>query len=212
MLPSDRRSDKEIIADIIKRAGYPPIEAFVRRLISDLRVPLPSFTGNQRRNAEYAEELGKQVNELERLLRKHPNWFLPSALFEERFWQLERLFDIAFEINPQTRGYITQEPEQSTRFREELNQIRARCDQIKKLGQHGGVKHQHMRAAFASRVILEEIAAHTGKPLRLGCSSTSPFVRIARLFLEAATGEYGADLTRACRAVKRYPQRRYPQG
>jgi hypothetical protein len=40
MLPSDWRSDKEIIADIIKRAGYPPIEAFVRRLISDLRVPL----------------------------------------------------------------------------------------------------------------------------------------------------------------------------
>jgi len=87
---------------------------------------------------EYVEALGKQVNKLERLLKRHRNWFLPSALFEDRFWQLWLHQDIAFEINPRARGYITQEPEQLTRFREWLNQIRARCDQIKKLGQHGG--------------------------------------------------------------------------
>jgi hypothetical protein len=68
-----------------------------------------------------------------------------------------------------------------------------------------------MRAAFASRIILEEVAEYTEKPLRLGCSSASPFVRIARLFLEATTGEHDADLTSACKAVKRYPQRQYPQ-
>jgi hypothetical protein len=212
--PAPKRSDKEIIADIIQRAGYPHIEALVRRLISDLRVPLPPYKGNQRQIRERVEEVGKLANTLERKLVALPEtWFLPAALLGERFWQLEQLFDIAFEINPRTRGYITQEPERLTHLREELKQIKARRDQIKKLklGQHGGINHQHMRAAFASRVILEEVANHTGKSLRLSRSTESPFVKIARLFLEATTGEYDADLTSACKAVKRYPQRRHPQ-
>jgi hypothetical protein len=56
--PAPKRSDKEIIADIIQRAGYPHIEALVRRLISDLRVPLPPYKGNQRQIRERVEEVG----------------------------------------------------------------------------------------------------------------------------------------------------------
>src|SRR5262249_47442115 len=94
-------------------------------------------------------------------------------------------------------------PERLKRFRKTLELIRSRCDLIieSELGKHAGVKHQHEHAAKASLAVLEAAASYAGTELRVSCSPTGRFCQIASLFLEAATGEYNADLPRACEAV-----------
>jgi hypothetical protein len=196
--PSNRRGDKEIIADIIKLVEYPSFEKFIRRLINDLRDPIPPFSGNRKENAEFARELRKEIKKLKRMLKAPPSVFL-----SDRFWSLHPHYDIAFEVNPRTRAYISQEPERLRRFRGELNWIRSRCDEIikLKLGQHGGVRDQQARAAGAAHIIFEEIANTTGTELRLTCSPTGKFCRLASLLFEAAGGKYNADLRRSCEAI-----------
>jgi hypothetical protein len=111
---------------------------------------------------------------------------------------------VIFEFNPQTRNYIEQEPKRLKRFRADLRHMRFRCNGIVELelGAHGHLNHRHVHAALAARALLWAAAAMSGTKLRLACSPTSKFGRLASLFLEAATGEYDADLQRACEAVQ----------
>src|SRR5262249_25088259 len=152
--------DDEIIADIIRLAGYPPVGALVRRRISDLRTAAPEpFSGNRRETVEYAKDLRKQIKKLERLLKAPQSRFLV-----DRFWSLWSREDArgsAIEINPKTRGYIAQESPRLKHLAEELSLFRSRCDQIiaLKLGKHGNIKSQQASAAIASREVLEVVAS-----------------------------------------------------
>lgn len=209
--PTGRRSDDEIVADIIKLSGCRGIklvdshddrelvELYVWKLIEWLRTDLPPFTGNREQNRKFATKLRKQLDELECTLEK------AAAVLGDRFWSLCWFQGTAIELNPQTRNYIEQDP--LKRFREWLDLIRSRCDLM--FGTHGGVKHLHEHAAKAGVEVLEAAASFAGgrhvrfEELGLGCSPTGRFCRIASLFLEAVTGEYDLDLRRACKAVVR---------
>jgi len=193
---ADKRSDGEIIADIINLVDYPPVRVLVERRIDDLRRMLPPFTGNQKENREYAKGLREQIIELQRTLENRQ-----SFLLKARFWQLWYEQGTAFEINPQTRDYIAQEPAPLTK---ELSWLRELCDEIIKFepGKHGNTEHQQNAAAIASSEVLEAVALHAGRKFRLHFSPTGKFIKIARLFHEAVTGEQDADLERACKTLK----------
>jgi len=208
--PADKHTDDEIVEDIIRRVcppkSAPLVGRIARRLISDLRLAPQSFSGNQKTNIKFAEKVHNDITRLEHTLKNAPNPLVLSRLFEERFWQIwwyEQESPIS--INANTKRYIAQERACQNHFAEELSQLRARCDEIikRKPGKHhGSIKQQQADAAMASFVLLRDIASHTGTGLQLHCGPTSEFVEVARLFHEAATGDYGADLVRACRTLK----------
>src|SRR5262245_77025 len=209
--PANKRSTDEIVAEIIKRVECPPkvaplVQRIVWRLMTDLRTAPEPFSDNQKENVEFAEKFHNEITKLKDMLKSAPkNPFVLSVIFEERFWQVwwdEQTTPIA--INANTKRYITQERTRQNRFTEKLDRLRARCKEIinQKPGQHGGIKHQHRHAALASFVILESVAGHTRTKLQLTCSPTSKFVDVARLFVEAATGEHDVDPRRACEALK----------
>ena len=207
--PADKHS--EIVAEIIKCVKCPPevtpfIERIARRLIRDLRDAPEPFSGNQKENIEFAQKLCNDITRLEHTLKGAPkNPFALSVLFEERFsgvwWDTRATL---FEINANAKRYIAQERSHQSRFAEELSRVRAQCDKIISLGpgEHGRTKHQHAAAAKASFIILREVANYTGTKLELGCAPTSRFVGVARLFHEAVTDEYEADLVWACKTLK----------
>jgi len=195
--PTNKRSTDAIVTDIIKLVDYPPVRPLVERRIDDLRRMLTPFTGNQRENREYVKGLREQIIELQRTLNK-PQSFLLKA----RFWQLWGAQGTAAETNPQTRDWIAQEPAPLTR---ELNWLHALCDAIieYKPGKHGNTEHQQMHAASASAEVLETVAAfHGERKFPLHFSPTGKFIKIARLFHEAVTGERDADLERQCKTLK----------
>jgi hypothetical protein len=198
--PSNRRSEKEIIADILKIANYPPVEALVRRRIVDLRAKLLPFTGNQRENLEYARGLRKQIINLERTLKSQRNFLL-----KPRFWSLWHARGTAIELVPHIRKYITEDSPRLKQFTEELSWLRAVCDEIIKFkpGVHGNTKQLHWHAANASYEVLEEIGSHTGTEPWPTDAPEGKLCRLASLFHEAATGEYNLDLREACRGVLR---------
>jgi hypothetical protein len=207
--PSDKRMG-EIVEDIIKCVECPPevapfILRIVSRLIGDLRTLREPFMGNQKDNVKYAEELHYLITKLEQKLKNMPNSVLASFLFGERFWQVwADAQGTPVEINANTRSYIAQERLHQNHFAAILSRLRIQCDEIIKRepGIHGAIKYQQRHAARAGQVILETAATHKLKKLRLTCSETSKFVRIASLFHEAATGEYDANLLVACKALK----------
>jgi hypothetical protein len=224
--PVNKRSEDEIVADIIDHMGYflkrvldrpererqrQRVQMHVRRRITDLRTaPLP-FSGNQKKNVEYANDLRRQIDKLARTLERPPSEFFSSALFGERFWSLLEIQEqeaerTAIEFNPQTQNYIAQEePAHLKLFLAELNRLRSRCDRIigRKLGQHGNINYRKEHAAIASREILEDVASNTGTKLRLTDAPTGKFCLVASLLFEAATGKHNADMRRACKAVLR---------
>jgi hypothetical protein len=208
--PSDKRSEDEIVADIIKCVKCPPevapfIQRIVRRLISDLSKLREPFTGNQKDNIKFAEKLRSQITKLEDTLKGTPSAFPSFFLFEERFWQIwANAQETPIEINANTRSYIAQERLQQNHFAARLNRLRVQCDEIIKRepGIHGGIKYQHRHAAIASFVTLQAVADFTRTELQLTCSSTSKFVETARLFHEAATDKENVDLRRACEALR----------
>lgn len=214
--PANKRGKDEIITEIIKRVKCPPtvapfVQQIVQRLIHDLHTTPESFSGNQKENVEFAERFRNQIIELEHTLKSASNNpFVLSVLFEERFWQLwwtEQNTPIA--INAKTKRYIAQERLHQNYFTELLGRLRAQSDKIisGEPGEHGGTKHRQRGAAWASFVVLDDVARHTETKLRLSCAPTSTFVEVARLFHEAATGEYGANLITACKEIKRVLQR-----
>src|SRR5262245_55979616 len=90
---TDKRSDDEIVADIIKHVECPPkvapfIQRIARKLISDFRTAPESFSGNEKENLEFAEKVHNDITKLEQTLKNAPNPLLLSVLFEERFWRL----------------------------------------------------------------------------------------------------------------------------
>ena len=183
--------------------GYPPVEAFVRQRISGLHIPSPPFLGNRAETVEYAKDLRKQIKKIERMLKAPSSRFLGDRFWS--VWSRGGSRGSAAEINPHTRNYLAEEPARLKYLAEQLSLIRSRCDQIIEdpdLGRHGNVKPEHTIAAIESRQVLQVAAFHTKTKLQLSCSQTSKFVIVASLFLEAATGEYGADLRRACKALK----------
>lgn len=207
--PSNTRNMDEIIAEIIKRVECPPkvaplVQRIVRRLITDLRTAPEPFSGNQKENVEFAEKLRNEITKLEHTLKSAPNPFVLSILFEERFWQLWwNQLNTPIAINANTKRYIAQERTHQNHFAAILARLRVRCDEIINLkpGEHGGIKYQRRHAAWASFIVLEDVARHTVTKLQLTCSPTSKFVETACLFHEAATGEYGANLLVACKAL-----------
>jgi hypothetical protein len=208
--PANKRSEGEIVTEIIKCVGCTPevapfVQRIVQRLISDLRAAPERFSGIQKENIVFAEKLRKEITKLEYILKSAPNPFVLSILFEERFWQIwwnEQ--DTAIAINANTKRYIARERLHQNYFNALLGRLRAQCAEIirRKPGKHGGTEHRQGSAAWASFVVLEFTANHTGTRLKLGCAPTSKFVEAARLFHEAATGEDGVDLVRACKALK----------
>jgi hypothetical protein len=224
--PTNKRSTDEIVAEIIDHVGYflkgvldqsererqrRWVEMHVRRRISDLRTkPLP-FTGNQKKNVAYANEVRRQIDKLVRILKKPPNRFFSSALFGERFWSLldrqeQEVERTAIEFNPQTQSYIAQdEPVHLKLFAAELNRLRSQCDRIiaLRLGQHGSVEYRKEHAAIASREILEDVASNTGTDWQPTGAPTGKFCLVASLLFEAATGKHDADMRRHCKAVLR---------
>jgi hypothetical protein len=207
--PASKRSRDEIIKDIIRYMKCPPevapfVEPITKRLINDLCAASGPFSGNRKENTLDATELRDQIAKLERKLKRLSGSFLLSILFEERFWQVWAAASGGLmEINANTRAYIAQERTRQNRFIEELGRLRAQCDELikRRPGEHGSVKYERKLAAKASFVVLEGAASHTGTKLRLGRSRTSKFVKVASLFLEAATGEYNTDLRWACGEV-----------
>jgi len=206
--PINKRSNDEIVADIIKLVKCPPtaaplVQRIIRRLINDLRTAPEPFSGSQKKNVEFAEKLYNEITKLEHTLKSAPNSFILSVLFEERFWQLWwNAQESIIAINANTKRYIAEERARQNRFAEDLARLRAQCNRVisREPGEHGSTKHQHAHAAKASFVLLAAI--HTSEKLRLTCSPTSKFVRLASLLHEAATDEYDADLLRACKAFK----------
>jgi hypothetical protein len=204
--PAPQRSTNEITKDIIAQVKCPPeiVERITKRLISDLCAASGPFSGNRKENTLDATELRDQITKLERTLKRLSGSFLLSILFEERFWQVWAAAPGGLmEINANTRAYIAQERTRQNRFIEELGRLHAQCDELikRRPGEHGSVKYQHRLAAMASFAVLETDASYRGTELRLGCSPTGKFVRVAKLFLEAATGEYDTDLRWACEVV-----------
>jgi hypothetical protein len=200
---ANKRDTDEIVADIIKLVKNPSIEIFVRKLMDDLCVACPPFTGNRKKNLEYVKELGGQIDELKKTLRQAPNPLCAVLFAPERFWSVWVPQSTSTEIDPKVRDYLAREPERLTRLVEELDRIRAECDRVilLKLGKHGAVRYQQERAAIASR----EVMRYCG--LSLARSRSSTYCKVAGLFFEAATGEYDRDLLRACEALARDPLR-----
>jgi hypothetical protein len=200
--PTNRRSDNEIIADILKQAGDRSVAPLVKRRMDDLR-ELPSpFMGKRRDNEDYLRELIKWIDNGKRKLTRLP-WPLSVAVTDAEFF--DRLLAARFTaiwINPRTR-LIEQRPSGRTSLLAILEGLRARCDHLRELGIHGTrwKNHQKLDAATASREVLEHIAGMTGKRLSLSGRRTSKFVAIASLFYEAMTGVPNADLRWACELV-----------
>jgi len=206
--PSNRRSDKEIIDAIIKKAGRSiepainrSIEPVIKQRIADLR-ELPSpFTGKRRDNKDYTRDLINWIDEGKQKLTRLP-WPLSIAVTDAEFF--DRILaggPTGIWINPRTR-LIAQKPSGRTSLITLLDGLRARCEQLQGLGLHGLLNEQKLNAAIASRELLEYIAGvPTGEELSLGCRRDGKFCEIAALFFEAMTGKLGADLRRQCEHV-----------
>jgi|SRR5262245_6414829 len=210
--PASKRSDDEIVADIMKAAGVrgiiinrriKPIKPFVLKLINDLRAELAPFTGHRKINEEYARDLRKQTDKLKKILARAPKPMSAALFAPEMFFQLAMLQGTMLGINSQTRSYLSQTPTRLAALLAELDWLRAQCDQIIKikLGAHKALDHRKLHAAIASRDLLEFVANHTGSEPSLTCSLTSKYCRIASLFFEAATGRYVGDFRRPCETV-----------
>jgi hypothetical protein len=224
--PVHKRSKDDIVADIIeivkirtaksvknarvKLLVLKTTQPLVERLIDDLRKDLPPFTGNRPINEEYARDLRKQIDKLKKTLKRAPQpvsaaLFAPEMFFKLAVWQGTMLG-----INPQTRSYLSQTPKRLALLLEQLNWLRAQCDQIIriKLGTYKSQDHRKLHAAIASRELLESVDEYTGGKLSpLTVSLTSDYCRIASLFFEAATGRYVGDFRQACETVAPRPLR-----
>jgi hypothetical protein len=106
------------------------------------------------------------------------------------------------ETNPRTGDYLRQRrPVRLAHLIETLDWVCAQCDQIH-LGMHGRADYQKLRAASASREVLEEATnLYPEKGLSFADLEESDYCRIASLFFEAITGKYNYNLRRQCRTM-----------
>jgi hypothetical protein len=131
---------------------------------------------------------------------------LRTALFSPEFFgplfALGAVPGAVLEVNPQTRNYLRQrKPVRLAHLIEILDWLCAQCDQIN-LGMHGRADYQKLKAASASREVLEgAINLYPEKGLSFADSEDSDYCRIASLFFEAITGKDNCNLRRQCRNV-----------
>jgi hypothetical protein len=206
-----KRDTNEIVADIMGILGAPAVEVLVRKLIDDLRANCPSFIGNRNVNNEYLKDLSAQITKFKKLLRSAPAPLRTALFSPEFFGPLYERQGTALGINPKLRNYLAQKPKRLTYLVEALDWLQAQSNQIRSrgLGMHGGVDYQKLSAAIARGDVLENAAAlYRERKLSFSCSRTSDYHRIASLFYEAATGEYGCDLRRQCKMAAPAPSQR----
>jgi hypothetical protein len=142
---SARRSDDEIIADIIKETGKKEmlkpvsaselaeyrlsIKALCHKLIDDLRKDYPPLAGYRKQNVEWTRDLHKKITAVKKKLAAS-NPLLAPIFAPERFWSLWPWQGTAVEIDAKARDYITQKPERLAQLLAELDRICAECDHI----------------------------------------------------------------------------------
>jgi hypothetical protein len=222
--PADKRSDEEIVDDILKvidvrgiiigedpkNRRIAPIKPLVLKLIDCLRAELRPFTGHRKDNEEYAKELREQIDRFRKILTRAPKPLSAALFAPEMFFQLAELQGSMLGINPQTRTYLSQTPTRLALLLAQLDWLRAQCDQVieNKLGTHKALDQRKLDAAIASRELLEFAANVTGRKLTLSWGHrSSKYCELASLFFEAATGEYGTDLRRQCETAAPPPRR-----
>ena len=188
-----KRSDTEIVADIVRECGDASVEKQVSILIYGLRVLKSSapLVGYRRENQQYLAAVRKQIDKLEKTLRAAPEAFKFSILFAS---DESATLDTMFQEAEARWEYLSGE----------MARLRARCDKFIELGlgEHRSAGYQQERAAIAARELVER----SSKPLAWS-SPTSAYRVVAGLFYEAMTGEQGRDMERACEAMARVPIR-----
>jgi hypothetical protein len=203
--PAPKRTDG-IVAEIVEILEVPALESLVRMLINRLRANSSPFSGNRTANKQYLKRLREQTIKYKEVLEEIPEPLRTALFSPEFFGQLFALLGAvpgaALELNPQLRGYLHQrKPDRLTHLIEMLDWLCAQCGQID-LGMHGLADYQKLRAAIASREVLEEaINLYPEKGLSFADLEDSDYCRIASLFFEAITGEDNCNLRRQCRNV-----------
>jgi hypothetical protein len=190
------RDLNQIIADIVNIDGVGRAREPLVRLLADGLGVLKPYTplgGWRKDNTEFAEKLRAWVNEGEQILAAPPEGFNPHTLFVPELQSLDETIE-------QTAARYSQAQACSELFTAILALLRQRCDRMidRQDGEHRSAGYQAERAALAAEGLMEAC----GLPLAYA-SPTSPYCRVASLFYEAATGEYGRNLERACEAMAR---------
>jgi hypothetical protein len=192
-IAATKRSDTEIVDDIVRECGDASVEKQVRLLIEGLRVLKSSapFNGYRRENQQYLAAVRKQIDKLEKTLKAAPASFKFTMLFAPN---QSATLDTMYQKAEACWEYLSGE----------MARLRARCDRFIELGlgEHGAAGYQQERAAIAARELIEQ----SGKPLAWS-SPTSSYRVVAGLLFEAMTGEQGRDMERACEAMARVPIR-----
>jgi len=175
--------------------GGSEIETTARELVRvarDLKDRSP-MVGNQRRNAQYAKRVLKQIDELEKLFANPPDGAVLEILFAPRQTapvnSLERFEAVAWEAKAWRQDWLIS--------------LRSRCEWIvaDRIGESGKVGSKQRKAA----IVAKNLCQKAGKPLAWS-SSTSAYRLVASYFYEAMTGEQGRDMERECEWVLRQTQ------
>src|ERR1035437_4362049 len=114
-----KRSDDEIVADIVRQCGNASIAKQIRLLIGGLRglKQYPSLAGNRRENQEYLAAVRKQIDKLEKTLRAAPGSFNFTMLFAP---DESATFDTMYQEAEARWDYLAGE----------MARLRARCDKF----------------------------------------------------------------------------------
>ena len=175
--------------------GGSEIETTARELVRvarDLKDRSP-MVGNQRRNAQYAKRVLKQIDELEKLFANPPDGAVLEILFAPRQTapvnSLERFEAVAWEAKAWRQDWLIS--------------LRSRCEWIiaDRIGESGKVGSKQRKAA----IVAKNLCQKAGKPLAWS-SSTSAYRLVASYFYEAMTGEQGRDMERECEWALRQTQ------
>jgi hypothetical protein len=151
------------------------------------------MVGNQRRNAQYAKRVLKQIDELEKLFANPPDGAVLEILFAPRQTapvnSLERFEAVAWEAKAWRQDWLIS--------------LRSRCEWIiaDRIGESGKVGSKQRKAA----IVAKNLCQKAGKPLAWS-SSTSAYRLVASYFYEAMTGEQGRDMERECEWALRQTQ------
>jgi hypothetical protein len=197
------RSADEIVQDIFKLGVRRTIalEQLARQLIRNLVGYKPPAFGNRRENARYLQKLRNDINRLRRTLGQIPNDNLFLTLFapELKIWTPDsRASSFAQALD----AMMEDAKSRHGKYVLVLAVLGDRCGLIAdaRPGKHKRYGFQQYRAAMAARVFLVQ----AGEKATSG-SWKSLYRRLTSLFNEAATGEQGADMERACDEVLRLP-------
>jgi hypothetical protein len=186
----DTRSDQEIVDEIAKAVGFGSgdklkIETLIRPKICGIRLDkskLPQ-SGQRKVNRAYAKKLRAWLDAGVELFSTAPSPYILALLFAaEPLKSLDTMIETA--------------SARKNTFDEFLTDLHKHCDWVEKSGVHENKGYLQERAAILSCKLMLEC----GLPLAWS-SPTSQYRKVAGLFYEAATGEQGQDIERACEAI-----------